>query len=159
MKRGFLSLPTTAANALRSAHAGDAYGCEPRLVVSDGSGNPCRHCLRDIPAGRRMLVLAYRPFRDLHAYAETGPVFICADAAECPAPPGGHEVPAFLRDRPLVLVKPYDGEEQIRAAGRLVAMADLDSVLDEFLADGKTAFVDIRSALNNCWFCRVVRAP
>lgn len=157
MKLRYLSLPTHTAESLRLPRATDAYGCEPRRLVSDGSGNPCRHCLRDIPMGRDMLLLAYRPFARLHAYAETGPVFLCAEAAGCPAPPLESSVPAFVFGRPRVLVKPYDVDEQICGAGRIVETADLEAELERMLAEKGTAFLDIRSAVNNCWFCRVER--
>ncbi len=42
--------------------APDANGQVPERQVSDGGGNPCRHCLRMIPQGAGMLVLAHRPF-------------------------------------------------------------------------------------------------
>ena len=46
--------------------------------MSDGGGNPCRHCLTDIPEGENMLVLAYSPFVKLQSFAEIGPIFLCA---------------------------------------------------------------------------------
>jgi len=58
--------------------------------VSDGAGNPCRHCLRFVPEGAGMLVPAHRPFATMHADAETGPIFLCAGA--CPAS-GGADLP------------------------------------------------------------------
>jgi hypothetical protein len=75
----FLSLETDTIRYLQSGGP-DAYGQAPVRRVSDGAGNPCRHCLTEIPAGAEMLVLAHRPFEGLQAYAETGPVFLCAQA-------------------------------------------------------------------------------
>ena len=45
---------------VRAYQAGglDANGQMPERAVSDGDGNPCRHCLAMIPAGAGMLVLA-----------------------------------------------------------------------------------------------------
>ena len=40
----------------------DANGQRPEQALSDGDGNPCRHCLRFIPKGRGMLILSRRPF-------------------------------------------------------------------------------------------------
>ena len=60
----------------------DANG-QPALVrAAEGPANPCRHCLRLIPAGEKKLVLAYRPFAGLHPYAETGPIFLHAEPCE-----------------------------------------------------------------------------
>lgn len=49
-----------------------------RGAISDGKGVPCRHCLRDTPAGKEYLILAHRPFPAPQPYAETGPIFLCA---------------------------------------------------------------------------------
>ena len=65
----FIALPAETARAWR-AGAPDAYGMPAERTVSDGNGNPCRHCLRDIPKGVGMLVLAHRPFPALQPYAD-----------------------------------------------------------------------------------------
>ncbi len=70
----FIAMPTEIARALQSGSL-DANGQLCETHVSDGAGNPCRHCLKEIPEGAAMLVLAYRPFDQLPPYAETGPVF------------------------------------------------------------------------------------
>ncbi|MEZ5754860.1 MAG: DUF1203 domain-containing protein [Paracoccaceae bacterium] len=77
----FVPIPTEIARAYQ-ADGLDSYGLLPERRVSDGGGNPCRHCLRMIPAGAGMLVLAHRPFGALQPYAETGPIFLCADPCE-----------------------------------------------------------------------------
>ena len=109
MQRKFVALPTDAVRALQ-AGGPDAYGHAPRLKVSDGDEVPCRHCLRDVPAGARYLVLAYRPFAALHPYAETGPIFLCADACERAAATA--RLPQILSS-PDYIVRGYDGEEAI----------------------------------------------
>ena len=73
----FTAIPTETAARLR-AGARDANGLPPERHVATGTGNPCRHCLREVPDGAGMLVLAYRPFHVLQPYAETGPIFLCA---------------------------------------------------------------------------------
>jgi len=60
----------------------DDNGQKPEMLVSDGGRNPCRHCLKDIPEGREMLVLAFRPEEKINPYAEVGPIFLCADRCE-----------------------------------------------------------------------------
>ena len=76
----FTAMPAKEAEAFR-AGAGDAYGNPPEKAVSPG-GMPCRHCLAQINEGEGMLILAYRPFPSLQPYAETGPVFLHAEACE-----------------------------------------------------------------------------
>lgn len=85
----FSPIPTDTARALQTGGL-DAYGMLPERKLSDGGGNPCRHCLGMIPEGAEMLVLAHRPFPALQPYAETGPIFLCA--APCAA--GGWRGPS-----------------------------------------------------------------
>jgi len=73
----FSALPTDIAAAYR-AGGRDAFGNPPERKLSDGDGNPCRHCLRNISEGAEMLVLAHKPFEGTHPYAEVGPIFLCA---------------------------------------------------------------------------------
>ena len=81
MKPIFKALPTAKVRALQ-AGGPDAYGLTPERKISDGDGVPCRHCLKNVAAGEPYLVLAYRPFPDLQPYAETGPIFLHAEACE-----------------------------------------------------------------------------
>jgi len=73
----------------------DAYGDAAERSISDGTGNPCRHCLKDIPKGAEMLICAARPFPDPQPYAETGPIFLCADCL----PYTGNGLPPVLASR------------------------------------------------------------
>ena len=57
----FLPMPTEVARACQAGGV-DSHALLPERRVSDGGGNPCRHCLRMIPEGKGMLVLAHRPF-------------------------------------------------------------------------------------------------
>lgn len=79
MSLQFAAIPT---ETVRVCQAGgpDANGQSPEQMISDSDGNPCRHCLRMIPQGAAMLVMAHRPFPTLQPYAELGPIFLCADA-------------------------------------------------------------------------------
>ena len=63
----FLPLPTETATAYWNG-ATDAYGMAPERHVSDGTGVPCRHCLRLVGAGEPYLILA-----------------LCGDRADLPA--------------------------------------------------------------------------
>ena len=93
----FSALPTEAVARLRAGGL-DANGQPPERHVSDGGGNPCRHCLREIPAGAPMLVLAWRPFPAPQPYAELGPIFLCA--APCERHPDSGALPALFRNTP-----------------------------------------------------------
>jgi hypothetical protein len=152
----YLPLDTGVVRALQAGGL-DAYGLPPERSISDGRGNPCRHCLADIAEGRMMLTLALRPFSRLHPYAETGPVFLCADPCEAHDPRSG--APHMITSRRQLLVKGYGSDERIvYGTGAIVECARMDEHLDRLLADAAVGFADVRSAANNCYFLRVVRA-
>ena len=147
----YTGLPTAIARAYQSGEP-DAYGRPPERTVCDGDGAPCRHCLRPIPAGAEMLVLAHRPFETLQPYAETGPIFLCADRC---APPDG-SFPEVLTLSPDYLLKGYDAEARIvYGTGRITPRDEIDGYAARLLDRVDIAFVDIRSARNNCWQVRV----
>lgn len=150
----FTPIPSDLARHYQSGGA-DAYGLPPERCVSNGEGNPCRHCLRDIPAGAGMLILAHRPFPALQPYAETGPVFLCADA--CPAG-GGDGLPEILSS-PDYILRGYSADNRIvYGSGAVVPTARLIEEAAIRLQDPKIAYLHVRSARNNCYQLRIDRA-
>lgn len=149
----FVPIPTEIARAYQAGGA-DCYGLLPERQVSDGGGNPCRHCLRMIPKGAGMLVLAHRPFGALQPYAETGPIFLCADAC---AAGDGVEVPEILAS-PDYILRGYGADERIvYGTGGVVPTGRIAERAAELLADARVEFVHVRSARNNCFQLRVER--
>jgi hypothetical protein len=151
----FLPLPTDLVAAIR-AGGPDAYG-QPaeRGAVSDGRGVPCRHCLRETPEGGGYLILAHRPFPDAQPYAETGPILLCEE--NCPAW-NGEGVPPILTTSPDYLLKGYSADHRIvYGSGRVVPRREVAAYAEGLLADARVAFVDVRSARNNCFQTRIVR--
>lgn len=56
------------------------------------------------------------------------------------------------------LLKGYTADHRIRyGTGRVVAKGDLAAYAQSFLDDPAIAFVDVRSARNTCFQCRIVR--
>ncbi len=134
----------------------DANGQIPERQVSDGGGNPCRCCLCDVPKGAQMLVLAHRPFATINPYAETGPIFLCAD--DC-SPWSGQGLPPIFLTSPDYLLKAYTPDERIKyGTGQITASADIAAYASDLLARDDIAFVDVRSARNNCYQARIVRS-
>lgn len=132
----------------------DAYGLVPEAFVSDGDGVPCRHCLRQVPAGEMALVLAHRPFGALQPYAETGPVFLCAMGC---GRGGGPDLPAIL-SAPDYILRGYDtGERIVYGTGGVIPTLGILARAADLLADPRVAFVHVRSARNNCYQCRIDR--
>lgn len=134
----------------------DAYGMPAERAVSDGAGTPCRCCLHDVPKGAQMLICAAMPFPAVQAYAETGPIFLCAD--DC-TPWDGQGVPPILATSPDYLLKAYSADHRIiYGTGKITLSGELADYAASLLARDGVAFVDVRSARNNCFQTRIVAA-
>lgn len=148
------AMPTETARAYWSGGP-DAYGKKPDTTISDGVGVPCRHCLKDVPKGQGMLVFAHRPFAGTHAYAETGPIFLCARPCEDGT---GAAVPAVLRSSPDYLIRGYDADERIvYGTGGVITADALADKADSLLDREEVVSVHVRSARTSCYLCRIVR--
>lgn len=148
----FHPLATPLVKALR-AGGPDANGLPAEHAVSDGAGAPCRHCLNNIQKGAPMLICAHRPFGSLQPYAETGPIFLCAD--DCMAY-SGNTLPAILTTSAGYLLKGYTADERISyGTGSIKAPADVANYAAALLDRAEIAFVDVRSASNNCFMTRI----
>ena len=133
----------------------DGNGQVPERKIADGAGNPCRHCLRMIPLGAEMLVLAHRPFPALQPYAELGPIFLCAEACEAG---GGEGFPEILSS-PDTILRGYGPDDRIvYGTGAVVPVARIVAEAAARLADARVVCVHVRSARNNCYQVRVDRA-
>jgi hypothetical protein len=149
----FLAIPT---DVVRAYQAGgpDANGQKPERSVSDGGGNPCRHCLQMIPEGAAMLVLAHRPFPALQPYAEVGPIFLCAEACDAG---GGSDLPAMLASADYI-VRGYGADDRIvYGTGGVVPTGAIPARAEAVFGDARVAYVHVRSARNNCYQCRIER--
>ena len=150
----FIGLDSEIVTKLRATGL-DAYGQPIECKPAGQDGWPCRHCLGQTPPNRDMLTLAHRPFETLNPYAETGPIFLCAD--ECAPYEPSPILPDILRS-PRYLLRGYSRDERIiYGTGDVVATAQIAQRAQELLQDPAVAFVDLRSAANNCFQCRVVR--
>jgi hypothetical protein len=108
-----------------------------------------------IPAGALMLVLAHRPFSAPHPYAETGPIFLCADA--CP-PFGGADLPEVLAS-PDYILRGYGADHRIvYGTGAVTPTPAIPARAAALLDDPRVAYVHVRSARNNCYQLRIDRA-
>jgi Protein of unknown function (DUF1203) len=151
----FIALPTAVAHAYRNGGS-DAYGRKPERHTSDGSGLPCRYCLAHIEGGEEYLILAHRPFSSIQPYAETGPIFLHARA--CSRYPETPEVPQAFLARERMMLRGYDAAERIvYGTGTIVPTDCIADTAAAILDDQAVAFVDLRSATNSCFQCRVKR--
>ncbi len=148
------ALPTETVRVLQSGGP-DANGMVPERAVSDGAGNPCRHCLRPIPQGAAMLVLAHRPFPAAQPYAEIGPIFLCADPCERWQ---GEGLPPIAEGVPDYLLKGYTARHRIRyGTGAVLPVAEVAARAEALLERDDVAYVHVRSARNNCYQFRIDR--
>ncbi|HEV7305133.1 DUF1203 domain-containing protein [Ensifer sp.] len=148
-------IPMSDEDARRMRDGGpDAYGNGPERQISDGAGVPCRHCLDYVEAGAPYLIFAFRPFSTVQPYAETGPVFMHADA--CPKH-DGESLPPILGSRENYLLRGYGKDERIvYGTGDVVAREELEIRARELLARPDVAAVHVRSTRYNCYQCRIV---
>ncbi len=148
----FHALPSRDVARIRST-ARDAYGNKVERQVSTGSGTPCRCCLKTVPKGQEFLILAHRPFRSANPYAETGPIFLCAANCEAAKPEAG--LPDMLSADEYI-VRGYSADERIvYGSGKVVPTSRIPDYAATLLGAGVVDFVDVRSASNNCYQCRV----
>lgn len=151
----FSSMPSEQAEAYRSG-AADAYGHPPEVHVSTGDGIPCRHCLNYVAEGDSYLILAYRPFPHAQPYAETGPIFL--HAQRCERYPETDRIPPMALSKEPRLLKGYGANDRIvYGTGEIVASTKLAAVASKILARDDVSYVHVRSALNNCFSCRIDR--
>lgn len=149
----FTPIPTPIVRAYQKGGP-DANGQAPERTIAAGTGNPCRHCLKLIPEGVDMLVLAHRPFQALQPYAELGPIFLCGDACEAG---GGENLPEVL-DSPDFIVRGYSAADRIiYGTGGVIATDRIIGRAETLLADPAVAYVHVRSARNNCYQVRIDR--
>jgi hypothetical protein len=149
----YVAIPT---DVVRTLQAGgpDANGQVPERKLSDGGGNPCRHCLQMIPEGAEMLVLAHRPFPVPQPYAEIGPIFLCADACEAG---GGEGLPEILAS-PDYIVRGYGSDDRIvYGSGGVIATEGIPARAEALFANPAIRYLHVRSARNNCYQLRIDR--
>ncbi|UCI05797.1 DUF1203 domain-containing protein [Mesorhizobium sp. B1-1-8] len=151
----FKALPTENVRALQRGGP-DAYGRAPEQKISDGDGVPCRHCLKNVAAGDTYLIVAYRPFPELQPYAETGPIFLHAD--ECERAPDEDALPEMLQSSDYI-VRGYGSDDRIvYGSGAVTPTGDIAVRAQTLLERDDIAYIHVRSARNNCYQCRIVRA-
>lgn len=151
----FHALATDTVRALQDGQP-DYYGLTPEVGISDGVGNPCRHCLDHVPTNTQMLVLSYRPFPAPQPYAEVGPIFLCQ--SQCPRFKTSSELPPILKTSPTYLIKGYTSDNRIKyGTGVVIPQTKIEAACGQILADETVAYIHVRSATNNCYLCKVTR--
>lgn len=152
----FVALETAIARKLQAGEV-DAYGNRPVRRISEGGAIPCRHCLKPVAAGEAYLTLSYRPFDNLQPYAETGPIFLHADA--CERAEDSNEPAAMFRHGGDYILRGYDARGWIDYKVAEVVPADrLAERAQAMLDKPDVAYLHMRSSRFNCYQCRIERA-
>ncbi len=152
----FLPIPTEHAERYWSGLL-DENNQPPEVVISDGSGNPCRHCLTEIENGKEMLILAYRPEEKINPYAEVGPIFLCA--SRCIQHPTTIELPHMFKNWESLLVRGYSQEGRIvYGTGSIIEITNIESRASAIFQDNDVQYIHLRSSSNNCYQCRIERS-
>lgn len=136
----------------------DANGQPPERILSNGEGNPCRHCFEYIKKGDEMLILAYKPFNTVQPYAEQGPIFL--HAKECDQYNGSNtqSLPPTLKSNSHYILRGYDENERIvYGTGYITPFEEIPSKAKDLFGDNRVKFIHIRSATNNCYHARIDR--
>ena len=72
----------------------------------------------------------------------------------------GQAVPPILSTSPDYLLKAYGADHRIiYGTGAVVPAKTVNAYATDVLADPRVAFVDVRSARNNCYQMRICRTP
>jgi len=149
----FTALPQQHVEAIRLGKP-DSNGQMPERMIATGD-LPCRACLGQIREGDSALLVSYRPFRHVQPYAETGPIFIHAEA--CGTYDGAQVPPTMLYSADYI-VRGYDaGDRIVYGTGAVTPTAEIAARAQELLARPDIAYVHVRSARNNCFQCRIDR--
>lgn len=149
----FMAMTTTMARHYQSGEA-DANGQKPETDTSDGDGVPCRHCLQNVRAGDKYLILSHRPFPAPQPYAETGPIFLHAD--ECTRYSESWLMPEMFNENKDFILRGYSCQDRIvYGTGGVIETGDIPIRAKELLSRDDVSYVHMRSARNNCFQCRI----
>ena len=152
----YKALPTERVRRIQNGGVDD-QGQLPERVISDGKGNPCRHCLAEIPEGQELLIVAYKPFDGVNPYTETGPLFLCG--SECSRHPDSHELPALYTLREKMLIKGYSADERIvYGTGGVVNTQHIQTTAENIFTNSNVSYIHLRSEEANCFHFRIDRA-
>ena len=104
-----------------------------------------------------MLVLAHRPFSKTRPFAETEPIYICAEP--CQRYQASAELPEVLTDSSNYLIKGYGADDRIvYGTGIITPPFQLQDAAELIFVRADVACFHIRSALNSCFQARINRA-
>ncbi|HEX8679280.1 MAG TPA: DUF1203 domain-containing protein [Chthoniobacterales bacterium] len=146
-----VALPTSTAEEARRKAASGASDHKTSVVESEYTA-PCRHCLTWAKAGERVILFPYQSIPSDRPYAESGPIFVHADACARYSLP--NEFPRELRRGRSV--RAYNQQHEIVAAE--LANDAPEEAAARLLQSDAVQFLHVRSASHGCYTFKVERA-
>jgi hypothetical protein len=124
-----------------------------RRMTADGPGYPCRITLEDAAPGDTLLLLNWQHLDVETPYRAGGPIFVNESATQQAVV---HDrVPQQQRSR-LLSVRAYDAQGWMLDA-EVDEGIRLESLIERFFADARTAYLQVHNARRGCYACRVDR--
>lgn len=117
-------------------------------------GEPLRDQLRRARAGEAVLLGSQRLFDEESPFREYGPIYVSAELARVTVAPEALFSGDYFRSE--LVLRRYDHRRYITNARR-VQKEEATSVVEEWLAQEDTAFVDARFPEYGCFACRFAR--
>lgn len=145
-------LPAEFAGRVR-ANGPDDFGRISQVTIATG-GEPVRDELRRAVAGERLILCSYQSVPLPSAFAETGPVYLCA-APTTAAPPAPDELPPGYFNR-LFALRAYNAANEI-IDSILVEPSDAPALIRRWLARPEVSHLHARFAGHGCYACRFDR--
>lgn len=146
-----VALPTAVAEEARQRAAHGAADHKTSVVESERAA-PCRHCLTWAQPGERVILFPYQAIPSHQPYAESGPIFVHAEA--CARYSSPNEFPRELRKARVI--RAYNHENEIVNAE--VVDGAPEETAARLLQDDAVCFLHVRSASHGCYTFKVERA-
>jgi Protein of unknown function (DUF1203) len=144
-------LATEVAEAARRAAAAGAP--DHGVVIADSPNRfPCRHCLRWVQPGERVILFPYAAIPPGHPYSESGPIFVHAEP--CERYSAIREYPCDFRNGRVF--RAYNANYGMIDA-EVVNGSEPEAVVEKLLQNPETAFVHARSVTHGCYTFGVER--
>lgn len=150
-KYQIVPLPSEVAEAARQVVKTGAT--DHALVTADApTGYPCRHCLRWAQPGEELVLFPYASIPSGRPYSESGPIFVHRE--RCRRYEATDEYPEEFRQGRVLRV--YNSRQEMIAAEALEG--EPETLIEKFLANPETDFLQARSADRGCYTFAIRRA-
>lgn len=130
-----------------------------RHIANEALGYPCRLSLTDAAIGEELLLVNFQHLAVKSPYQSQGPIFVSRNAANAPGPAVFHNQlpPVLAQPERLFSIRAYDSTHRMVDA-EVASGAQLEALLERFLAEPQTNYLHIHFARRGCFIARVERS-